>query len=71
MASAIRSGPYKLLKFYDDDSVELYNLENDISEAKNLAKDNPEKAKAMRYELEQWLINVGASIPQRSESPAQ
>ena len=68
MASAIRNGPYKLLKFYDDDSVELYDLENDISEAKNLAKENPEKAKAMRYELEQWLKNVGANIPQRSES---
>ena len=67
MASAIRRGPYKLLKFYDDDSVELYDLENDISEAKNLAKENPEKAKTMRYELEQWLKNVGASIPQHED----
>ena len=71
MASAIRSGPYKLLKFYDDDSVELYDLENDISEAKNLAEENPEKTEAMRYELEQWLKNVGASIPQRSEDREQ
>ena len=69
LASAIRCGSFKLIKFYDDDSVELYDLSKDISESKNLAPEMPEKTKAMRSELEQWLQDVGASIPQRVTSP--
>ena len=34
--ASIRSGDHKLLWFYDDDSVELYNLANDISESRTL-----------------------------------
>ncbi len=66
MASAIRSGDHKLLKFYDDDSVELYNLKNDIGESKDLAAAMPEKAKQLRSDLEAWLKKTNASQPQRA-----
>lgn len=66
LASAIRSGDYKLLWFYDDDSVELYDLKNDISESRNLADQNPEKATQLRSRLEAWLKDTNASRPQRT-----
>lgn len=66
MASAIRSGYFKLIKFYDDDSVELYNLKNDISESKNLADKMPDKAKQLRTQLETWLTETSASLPQHA-----
>lgn len=65
MGSAIRSGDYKLITFYDDDSVELYNLKNDIGETKNLAQDDPAKARQLKTELDAWLKTTGASIPRR------
>ena len=69
MASAIRKGRYKLLKFYDDDSIELYNLGKDIGETRDLSKRKPEEAAAMKNELEQWLTDVGAAIPQHVTAP--
>ena len=66
LGSAIRSGDYKLIKFYDEDSVELYDLKNDISESKNLAGDMPEKAQQMRAALETWLEETNASQPQKA-----
>ncbi|WP_146394309.1 sulfatase [Allorhodopirellula solitaria] len=67
LGSAIRSGDYKLIKFYDDDSVELYDLENDISESRNLADEMPEKTKRLRLDLEGWLKSTDASEPQHAK----
>ena len=69
MASAIRTGQYKLINFYDNDSVELYDLENDIGETKDLAGEMPEKAATMKSELEQYLMDVNANLPTHAESP--
>ena len=66
LGSAIRSGKYKLIKFYDDESVELYDLESDIGESKNLADAMPDKANQMRRDLENWLEKTNASQPKRS-----
>lgn len=66
LGSAIRSGDYKLLKFYDDDSVELYNLKDDISESRNIADAMPEKTKQLLSDLEAWLEKTNASQPQHS-----
>ena len=35
---------FKLIKFYDNNEIQLYNLNEDISESNNLAKLNVEKA---------------------------
>ena len=67
LGSAVRSGDYKLIKFYDQDTVELYNLKEDIGELQDLAKDMPEKAQQLRSELESWLKETDASQPQRVE----
>ena len=52
--SVIRSGDYKLLQFYKEDRIELYNVKTDVSEADNLAQTDPERAKTMLKELKDW-----------------
>jgi arylsulfatase A-like enzyme len=62
-SGAIRSGDYKLIEFYEDNRVELYNLKNDISEKTDLAKSQPEKAEELKQLLHQWRKDVGAQMP--------
>jgi arylsulfatase A len=66
LGSAIRQGKYKLIKFYDDNSVELYNLSDDIGEKTDLSKKFPEKAKQMEKKLDKWLKYTGAKLPKRA-----
>ena len=60
---SMRMGDYKLLLFFEDDHVELYNLREDISEQHDLAAQMPELAEQMRKRLEEWLIDVQAKLP--------
>ena len=62
-AGAVRKGPWKLLEFFEDDHVELYNLEQDPSEAHNLATERPAKAKEMLDLLNAWRQSIGAPVP--------
>jgi len=62
-AVAIREGDYKLLEFFEDSSLELYHLKDDIGETKNLARAMPEKAAAMRTKLHRWREALGAPLP--------
>lgn len=66
LGSAIRSGDFKLIQFYDDESVELYNLTQDISESHDLAKELPEKASELKQALDNWLQETEARIPDRA-----
>jgi arylsulfatase A-like enzyme len=61
--SVIRKGDWKLIQFFETDSVELYNLKHDIGEENDLAKSNPDKAESMLAELEAWQKNTRAVIP--------
>ena len=61
--SAVRLGTWKLIKQYDNDSYELYNLKADISETKNLNKKYPQKVKELKMILTQWLHSVKAQFP--------
>ena len=38
--SAIRSDSFRLIEFHEDDSVQLYNLANDIGEQNDLADNH-------------------------------
>lgn len=67
LGSAIRSGNYKLIMYYDDESIELYDLKNDIGESRNIAGELPDKAKQLRSDLEQWLQETNASQPQHAK----
>ncbi|MDX9747813.1 MAG: sulfatase [Paludibacter sp.] len=61
--SAIRKGDWKLIYTYEDDQIELYNLKKDIAESQNLIKRNPEKAKELFNDLNNWKASVNAQMP--------
>jgi arylsulfatase A-like enzyme len=44
-AGAVQMGDWKLIEFFEDSHVELYNLADDIGETKDLAAAMPDKAK--------------------------
>lgn len=60
---AIRLGDYKLIEFYEDNHVELYNLRDDLGEKQDLSATMPEKAAQLRRMLHQWRSDVGATMP--------
>lgn len=61
--SAIRSGPWKLMKFYETDHLELYNLQDDPGEQKNLAEKMPDQTVQLKEKLENWLKETNAPLP--------
>ena len=62
-SGAIRVGKWKLIEFFEDMRVELYDLKKDIGEGKDLAKTNPDKAKELTKMLHDWRDEVGADMP--------
>jgi arylsulfatase A-like enzyme len=64
---AIRDGDWKLIEWYENGSLELYNLKDDIGEKNNLAKSNPEKVVELHNKLITWRKEVGAVMP--TENP--
>jgi arylsulfatase A-like enzyme len=60
---AIRVGNYKLIEFFEDGRLELYNLTNDIGERHNLAQAEPAKAAELHTRLVAWRESVGAVMP--------
>ena len=63
LGSAIREGDHKLIHFYDTDSVELYNLKNDIGEKNDLSGKMPQLASRLKNKLKFWLQDSGAVMP--------
>ncbi len=60
---AIRAGDWKLLEYFEDDRVELFNLRADLSEKNNRARELPAKAAELRQQLHAWRDNVNAAMP--------
>jgi len=61
--SAVRSGDWRLVHFYEDGRDELYNLAADVGEKNELSAKEPEVAKALRTRLDAWLKSVDAQLP--------
>ncbi|MEJ7694074.1 sulfatase [Daejeonella sp.] len=57
---AIRSGDYKLLEYYEGNTVQLFNLKKDIGEQHDLAKSEPGKVRELRNLLHAWKKSVSA-----------
>lgn len=63
-AGAIRSGDWKLIEFFEDGRLELYNLEEDVGETRNLADSHPEKREALHRRLTRWRDSIAAPLPE-------
>jgi arylsulfatase A-like enzyme len=63
---AIREGDWKLIEWYEDGQVELFNLAADISEHYDVSARFPDKAKAMQAKLRAWLKATNAKMPVRN-----
>jgi arylsulfatase A-like enzyme len=59
----ITAGNWKLMEFFEDGRLELYNHKDDLGEQKNLAATMPEKAKELHDKLVAWRKSVNAPMP--------
>ncbi len=60
---AVRKGDWKLIEFYEDGRLELFNLRDDIGERRNLVLKEPKKAAELHELLKSWRKQVNASMP--------
>jgi arylsulfatase A-like enzyme len=62
---AVRMGRWKLLEWFEDGALELYDLEADPGERRNLAEEDPDRARALLERLRAWRVEVDAKMPRR------
>jgi arylsulfatase A-like enzyme len=60
---AVRLGDFKLVEWYEDMGVSLFNLKDDLGEQHDLAKENPGKAAELEKLLHEWRQQVAAQMP--------
>ena len=60
---AIRSGRYKLIEYYENGTVQLFDLQNDLGEKNDLAKSDPETTQRLQKMLQDWRKEVDAKMP--------
>jgi arylsulfatase A len=62
-SGAVRSGDFKLIEFYEDGRLELYNVKDDIGERHNLAREMPQRASDLARRLRDWRARMHAVMP--------
>jgi arylsulfatase A-like enzyme len=67
--SIIRRGDWKLIRRYEGELSELYNLGNDLSETSNLSEEHPDLVRSLEEELDAWLESVDAKMPLKKQNP--
>lgn len=60
---AVRDGDWKLIEFYEDEHIELYNLRKDISETHDVSEKYPGIAARLKKELHRWREECNARMP--------
>ena len=61
--SAIRNGDWKLLKFYEENKLELYNLKNDLGEETDVSVKYPLIVKKLSNKMDEMLIEMDGKLP--------
>ena len=64
-AGAIRSGDFKLIEFFEDSRIELYNVKDDVAEKDDLADKLPKVSHALHRKLIAWRKATGAPMPRK------
>jgi len=60
---AVLSGDYKLLEYFENSRVQLFNLDKDPGERNDLVKAQPQKASELLSALRAWRKEVSARMP--------
>ncbi|MCB1127718.1 MAG: arylsulfatase [Verrucomicrobiae bacterium] len=60
---AVRARDWKLLEYFEDNRIELYNLATDPGEQTDLAGQEPDKVEELRQRLHDWRTSVQAAMP--------
>jgi arylsulfatase A-like enzyme len=60
---AVRRGDWKLLEFFEDGRLELYNLAQDLGQKRDLASAEPQRVQSLHAELVAWRKQIGAKMP--------
>jgi arylsulfatase A-like enzyme len=61
--SAVRAGDWRLIEWFEDDRIELYNLKDDPTEKTDLASSRTDKRDELLAMLHNWRKDVGAQMP--------
>jgi arylsulfatase A-like enzyme len=64
-SGAVRVGDFKLVEWFEDAQVELYNLSEDIGESRDLSESLPDKAVELSDMLHSWHRAVDARMPRK------
>lgn len=67
VSSAVRKGNYKLIDFYRQNRVELYDVVKDPGEKNNLADAKPEVVKALMADVKQWRKELNVNMPDEAK----
>ena len=63
-AASILMGSWKLIRYFEDERLELFNLNADISETCDLSVSHPEKRAELEARLNDWINSVEGLIPE-------
>ena len=66
--AAIRRGQWKLIYYYEEGDIELFDIVHDIGEQHNQVAAQPELTKQLQTELMDWLRKTKAAAPVRNEN---
>ena len=61
-SGAVRCGDWKLIEWYEDGKAELFNLQDDIGETKDLTIQQPERVARLHAKLEKWRKESGVRM---------
>ena len=61
--AAVRWGNWKLIEHFENQQMELFNLNDDISEHHNQWTDRPEVGQRLWHALKSWQHDIEAKIP--------
>lgn len=61
--TSVRSGKWKLIYYYENKNVELFNLEEDMKEEHDVSCLNPDIVSELKSKIFNWLYNLHAPIP--------
>ena len=60
---AVRVGKYKLLEYFENGTVQLFDLDNDLGEQRDISKENPETTQKLLKMLQDWRQQTDAKMP--------